>query len=146
VTAKVPVVTVTDPAGTTRWVCTGWMATGSAPASGAGTSVSFKLTQPTTLTWQWKTQYKLTAAADPATRGSLKLGDGVTAANGSWHDAGARLTLKAMPNAGSRFAFWWGALGGRKNPGSLTLEQPATVGARFDRSGNGVAGWEVYGE
>jgi hypothetical protein len=149
VTAKIAVTTLNDPAdpkGTTRWVCTGWTATGAAPARGTGTSVSFRLTQPTTITWQWKTQYKLTATADPASRGSVKLADGVTAANGTWYDSGQKLTLRAVPNSGSRFAFWWGALGGRTNPASLTMGQPATVGARFDSSKNAVAEWEVYGE
>jgi hypothetical protein len=144
VTARVPVATVADSAGTTRWICTGWKATGAAPASGSGISVSFKLTQPTTLIWQWKTQYKLTAMADPASRGTVKLADGVTAANGSWHDAKTVLTLRAVPNAGSRFAFWWGALGGRGNPASLLMNQPQTLGARFDTRSNGAQDWVDY--
>ncbi len=43
----------------TRFVCTGWVGSGSTPASGAGNSVVFTLTEPSTLTWQWATEYYL---------------------------------------------------------------------------------------
>ena len=41
----------------TNYVCTGWIGTGSAPASGSGTNTSFTITEDTTITWQWKTNY-----------------------------------------------------------------------------------------
>jgi hypothetical protein len=43
--------TVTD-SGVT-YVCVGWVGTGDVPASGTGTSVSFTITQDSTITWQW---------------------------------------------------------------------------------------------
>jgi len=41
-----------------RYVCTGFTGTGSAPPSGTGTSVSFVINEPSSVTWYWKTQYK----------------------------------------------------------------------------------------
>jgi hypothetical protein len=43
----------------TEYVCTGWEGTGSAPASGAATNVQFVIDQPSSITWNWKTQYYL---------------------------------------------------------------------------------------
>jgi len=44
----------------TRYVCTGWTGTGSAPASGTGTSVGFNINAPSSISWNWKTQYCVT--------------------------------------------------------------------------------------
>ena len=35
------------------WVCTGWTGTGDIPSKGVGTSVTFPLTQDSTITWNW---------------------------------------------------------------------------------------------
>ena len=35
------------------WNCTGWTGTGSVPASGSGSSVTFTITQNSTITWNW---------------------------------------------------------------------------------------------
>ncbi|MCW4045656.1 MAG: S8 family serine peptidase [Candidatus Bathyarchaeota archaeon] len=43
----------------TQQVCTGWTGTGSAPASGATTSVQFTINQPSSITWKWQTNYLL---------------------------------------------------------------------------------------
>lgn len=47
--------TVTSPVteGSTVWTCTGWSGTGSVPASGSGTSVTFTISQDSTITWNW---------------------------------------------------------------------------------------------
>jgi hypothetical protein len=44
------------PAGT-RYVCTGWTGTGSVPPSGTTSIVTFTITQNSSITWNWKTQY-----------------------------------------------------------------------------------------
>lgn len=41
--------------GNTQYVCTGWVAAGSAPASGSTTNMSFMITNDTTITWLWDT-------------------------------------------------------------------------------------------
>jgi uncharacterized repeat protein (TIGR02543 family) len=44
----------------TRYVCTGWTGTGSAPASGTGINTDlFIITEPSSVTWNWKTQYSI---------------------------------------------------------------------------------------
>ena len=53
---------VAGPTGT-RYVCTGWTGSGSVPASGTGTTVTFTINQASTITWNWKTQYYLTVSS-----------------------------------------------------------------------------------
>ena len=43
-----------EPADGTRYVCTGWTASGSAPAFGAGHSMSFKIQEDTSIVWNWR--------------------------------------------------------------------------------------------
>jgi len=49
----------------TRYVCTGWTGTGSVPASGTESSVKFTINAPSSITWNWKTQYEITVTASP---------------------------------------------------------------------------------
>jgi hypothetical protein len=58
ITASV-VSSVAGPAGT-QYVCTGWTGNGDVPASGSGNSVTFSITQNSSITWNWKTQYNVT--------------------------------------------------------------------------------------
>ena len=54
---------VTSPAdvsGGTRYRCTGWTGTGSVPSSGSASSVSFTIGAPSSVTWNWQTQYFMT--------------------------------------------------------------------------------------
>jgi hypothetical protein len=37
----------------TVWTCTGWTGSGSVPSSGTGSSVSFTITQDSSITWNW---------------------------------------------------------------------------------------------
>ncbi len=46
-----------DPANGVRAVCTGWTGTGSVPAQGTGSSVTFPIYEDSTLTWNWMTGY-----------------------------------------------------------------------------------------
>ena len=60
---------VTSPVneGGTVWVCTGWSGTGSVPSSGSGTSVTFTITQDSSITWIWTTsQRSLTVYSSPS--------------------------------------------------------------------------------
>jgi PKD repeat protein len=51
---------VAGPAGT-QYVCTGWVnGSGSVPANGTGTTVTFAMYQNSSITWNWTTQYLLT--------------------------------------------------------------------------------------
>jgi hypothetical protein len=44
----------------TQYMCTGWSGTGSVPASGSTSSVTFMISAPSTITWIWKTQHQVT--------------------------------------------------------------------------------------
>ena len=54
------VTTPADVVGSMRYRCTGWTGTESVPASGSTNSVTFTMSAPSTITWDWKTQYLLT--------------------------------------------------------------------------------------
>ncbi|MBU1910511.1 MAG: hypothetical protein KJ726_10730, partial [Verrucomicrobia bacterium] len=54
------------PADGGRYVCTGWLGSGSAPVSGGGTSVTFTVREPTVLDWQWRREWALTQTSAPA--------------------------------------------------------------------------------
>lgn len=44
----------------TRYVCTGWTGTGSVPASGSDTHLTFTISMNSSITWNWATQYQVT--------------------------------------------------------------------------------------
>jgi hypothetical protein len=88
---------VPGPTGT-QYVCTGWTATGSAPASGIGSNAIFTITQPSSITWNWKTQYYLMVTTAPL---------GITFPTGSgWYDTSASVPLTAPSVPGSPFLYW----------------------------------------
>ena len=135
---------VVDVDGYTRRVCTGWMASGAAPASGMDSSFTFILDQPTSITWQWKNQFMLAAAAVAPTSGTVTLADGVTSANGSWHDEGASVMVRALPMKGWVLGSWSGNVRGRQNPTTLIIQGPSTAIARFAPGTNGIQCWSQY--
>ena len=82
----------------TRYVCTGWDGTGVVPASGTGSSTTFTLTLPSTITWNWKTQYYLTVRTDPSGI--------VTIPGEGWYDDLTSVPLTAPSVAGYNFLNW----------------------------------------
>jgi hypothetical protein len=82
----------------TRYVCTGWTGTGSVPTSGTTTSVNFTINAPSSITWNWKTQYYLTVRTDP-------LGI-VTIPGEGWYDALTTVPLTARSVDGYYFLNW----------------------------------------
>jgi len=46
--------------GSSRYTCTGWTGSGSVPSSGSQKSVTFKINEPSSITWNWETQYLVT--------------------------------------------------------------------------------------
>lgn len=112
--------------GGTQTVCIGWIGTGSVPASGAGTTTGpFAITTPSTIDWQWDTQYMLTSAAGP---------NGNVIASNGWYASGSMAMLDATPNGGYHFAGWTGAVPAANtndNPLWLTMDQARSVTANF---------------
>jgi hypothetical protein len=116
--------------GTTRYVCTGWTGTGSVPASGSSTPVSFTINAPSSITWNWKTQYQLTMQANPSGGGTT------TPTVGSyWYDSGSPVSISATAASGYAFSSWSGSgsgsYSGSSNPASVTMNAPITETANF---------------
>jgi hypothetical protein len=88
------VTTPADEAGGVRYLCTGWTGTGSVPAAGASNSVTFTITNNSTLTWLWTNQYLVVHT----NIGGWILGD----APGWWAHG---LVISVTPSNGLNLAF-----------------------------------------
>ncbi|HBA84002.1 MAG TPA: hypothetical protein DCZ95_07915 [Verrucomicrobia bacterium] len=83
--------------GTTQWVCRGWTATGSAPASGTTNSMTFALTNTTSIQWLFDTNYYVSRQITGS--GAVNVSDG-------WYLARTNLQINAQPQAGWRFSHY----------------------------------------
>ncbi len=87
---------VVSTAAGTRQVCMGWTGTGSVPAVGATTSVTFTITNDSTVVWQWRAEHRLEVTA----------GTGGTVGGGGWYAEGTDVTISASAATGFRFLCW----------------------------------------
>jgi parallel beta-helix repeat protein len=110
----------------TRYVCTGWTGAGSVPPSGSTNSFTFLITQNSSITWNWKTQYELTISVSPPGLGAV-----TCSPEGAWQDTDTSVQLTAVANTGCAFINWSGDLGGSDNPQVLTMDGPKSVTAHF---------------
>jgi uncharacterized delta-60 repeat protein len=110
----------------TRYVCSGWTGTGSVPAAGDTSFCQFTITQNSTITWLWQTQYELTTNVSPLASGAI-----TCLPEGAWYDADTSVQLTAVANAGYEFAEWSADLTGTANPQNLTMDGPKSVTANF---------------
>ena len=78
-----------DPAGGVRAVCTGWTGTGSIPASGEGDSVTFVITEDSSITWNWTTGYWVEFSI---------VGKGTTTYEAQWVAEGTNLVIPFTVN------------------------------------------------
>lgn len=109
----------------TRQFCTGWSGTGSAPATGSTTSVTFApIVRSSEVNWQWRKEHQLTVETN---------GEGQVFGNFGWIQEGTSANLVAVPNPGHRFVRWEGALSGTSATASVTMTQPKTVRAVFTK-------------
>jgi parallel beta-helix repeat protein len=117
----------------TRYKCTGWTGTGSVLSSGSGTSVTFTITQPSTVTWNWITQYYLTIETSPH-----GLSPEPTASpSGPWYDTGITVTCTAKQVEDYTFSHWMlngASQGTGVNPITVTMNQPHTAVAHYRSS------------
>jgi predicted outer membrane repeat protein len=111
-----------------RYICTGWTGTGSVPATGSENSVTFAITQNSSITWLWKIQYQLTTEVSPIQSGTVEVSP---ASADGYYDEGAILTLSATPGSGDIFHNWSGDLSGGDNPETLSMDGPKNVTANF---------------
>jgi len=107
-----------------QYVCTGYAGTGSCP-NGSETFVTFTITEPSSVAWNWKTQYELTTAANPSNGGS------VTPDSATWQDADSSVYLSAFPNAGYVFTNWSGDLSCSENPATVIMDGFKSITANF---------------
>jgi len=82
----------------TRYICTGWTGTGNVPPAGSGTSVTFTITQSSSITWNWITQYYLTVRTDPSGI--------VTIPGEGWYNSSKSVSLSAPSVSGYTFLNW----------------------------------------
>jgi KaiC/GvpD/RAD55 family RecA-like ATPase len=111
-------------------VCTGWNGTGSVPASGTNASTNISITEPSSVTWDWETQYHVYVNTDPA---GLNPQPSVSSV-GPWYDEGAVLTCTAQNVSGKVFGHW--TAGGSSyevglNPINITVYGPLTATAHY---------------
>jgi len=111
----------------TQQVCTGWTVTGGAPLLGNGSrTVSFPITNDTTITFHWKTQVLLETGIS---------GPGSVDPAAGWVDGGTSVVLTASANHGaSQFAGWTGdvpAAQSNDNPLVLLMDAHRSVTALF---------------
>lgn len=121
-----------------RYVCAGWIATGSPPGSGLGTAAAFTLTADSTLTWLWTTQAWFEAVAS---------GTGTVVSVNDWYPLGTQgIAAQALPGPYHHFVRWSGDLppGTATNPSVMvTLDQPRRLIAEFaeNRTSMGTPEW-----
>gem|GEM_PF-2274866 len=116
--ASVP--TMVPNGASTQYVCTGWAGSGSVPVSGTSNTVSFNITNISTLVWNWATQYWLNVSSGP--NGSVNVPS-------CWTNAGANAVITATPLFGYHFAGWTGDV-----PPAQTNDTPLTLAMTQARS------------
>jgi len=138
---------VAGPAGT-QYVCTGWTGTGSVPAFGTDTTVTFTINQNSSITWSWKTQYLLTvqtsglSSSSHPTKVYLGGSEVGTAYDGSsftqWFDASSTTGTISVDGidsgpAGTQYVFVkWNEDSSTANPRpSVTMNTPTTFTANY---------------
>jgi hypothetical protein len=133
---------VTSPASgptDTRYLCTGWAGTGSAPASGTNASLTFTIDKPSSIRWNWKTQYLLTVRTDPA---PLSPQPNVSIPR-PWYDNGTLVICTAQ--AISQYVFYEWTVDGASwgvgtNPISVPMNDPCVAIAHYVQA---HAWWET---
>jgi hypothetical protein len=122
------------PAGT-RYVCTGWTGTGDVPSSGASTTVNFTITQPSSITWNWKTQYLLSITTNPEGLSPQPRRNPPGEPGGSWwYDSSTDVTLTAEAVTGYSFNHWdvdGSTRGSGVNPIIVNMNAPHTAVAYY---------------
>ncbi|MEM3426548.1 MAG: DUF2341 domain-containing protein, partial [Thermoproteota archaeon] len=121
-----------------QYVCTGWTGTGSVPSSGSSTSVQFTISMPSSITWNWKTQYYLTIQSNPYYYGTVSPSSG-------WYDAGTQVQISAVPYQMCYTFNSWSGSGsgsytGSANPVTITVNGPITETATFSTLSSSTAG------
>lgn len=114
-----------------RYVATGFTGSGSAPSSGTATSVSFTINSPSTISWNWKTQYYLDVSSPYA-----------SVSGSGWYDSGSTAYFSVSPTTvpngeGTRHVFiGWsgsgsGSYSGSSPSSSVLMNNPISESANW---------------
>jgi hypothetical protein len=123
----------------TQYVCTSWTGTGDVLPTGISTSTNLTLNEPSSIAWNWKTQYLLTVHTDPM---GLNPQPSISPA-ASWYDNYATVTCTAQQINGYTFQQWssqsesWDI---GTNPINITVDGPYDLTAQYVRA---QAWWEI---
>ena len=113
----------------TQYVCSGWSGSGSVPASGNISTVTFTINTPSTIIWNWAIQYYLTVNSAYG-----------TSAGQGWYNSGTFASFNVpspVGSAGSQYVFSnWSGSGSGSYTGSLasssvTMNTPITENASW---------------
>jgi hypothetical protein len=121
----------------TRYLCTGWAGTGSVPTSGTLSTINFAMNQPSSITWNWKTQYLLTVLIDPTGLSPQPTRNPTGEAgptNGWWYDTSINVALTAQSVTGYTFNYWdveGTSQGNGVNPITMYMNAPHTATAHY---------------
>jgi len=107
----------------TRRTASGWTGSGSVPASGSGTNVSFRINGFSRLHWLWHTEHQLSV-----TNGA---GGTVTFPAGEWFSEGTNVTVSAQANTNFAFAGWSGDANSTMPTLNLVMNRPYALVANF---------------
>jgi hypothetical protein len=123
----------------TRYVCTGWTGTGSVPSSGSSASAAFTINAPSSITWNWKTQYYLTLTHTS--------GGATNPTSSGWYDAGTNGSVLAIPDPSYMLYRWEldGSPVGSTNPYDVPMSSAHALHAVFDYAvGGSTAAVELH--
>jgi hypothetical protein len=113
----------TERVGDTRYRCAGWTGTGDVPGSGNGDSVTFTMSQDSSITWNWTKEYLLDTGVSGS--GSVDTAD-------KWCEPGKVMQITAAPSRGWLFSHWSGDVTSESNPLSVRMNRPLEVTAVFE--------------
>jgi predicted amidohydrolase len=113
-----------------QYICTKWTGTGSVSPSGTTTTVPLTLNAPSSITWNWKTQYLLTVRTDPT---GLNPQPNISSP-GPWYDNGTVVNCTAQKISGYVFDHW--TVDGESwdrgvNPITVTVDGPYEAIAHY---------------
>ena len=124
-------VTTSPPSAATgvQYVCSGWSGTGSVPASGSTSTVTFTINAPSNITWTWATQYYLTVSSTYGTVG----GSGWYTASSSANATVTPTTVDGSAGVQYIFAGWSGDASGGSSPSNpIAMTSPKTATATWE--------------
>ena len=118
-----------------RYLYTNWAGTGSVPPAGTDPVVTFTITNDSSITWNWQTQYRFSVSA--GTGGTVS-GD-LT----GWYPIGASMTVTGVPNTYYSWLRWTGSVDTAANPLTLTNDSVMSIWATFqeDLATNNTPKW-----